>query len=131
MHDLRLLYIAYIADALSGGRMEYGEIKAYSTEPVEEYLQRFLRIFVSSFTLIMRRVERSNATIELESEWSRLRKPVATTATDAGVWSNHIRFTVKNVNREGNKRNCTIIVIVLATDNTHLDSNNKRQRKTE
>ncbi|GJT23090.1 hypothetical protein Tco_0893027 [Tanacetum coccineum] len=42
-------------------------------------------------------VERSNAIIELESEWSRLGKPVATTATDAGVWSNHIRFTSHNV----------------------------------
>ncbi|GJV91163.1 hypothetical protein Tco_1538976 [Tanacetum coccineum] len=30
-------------------------------------------------------VERSNAIIELESEWSRLGKPVATAATDAGV----------------------------------------------
>ncbi|GKB07123.1 hypothetical protein Tco_0835356 [Tanacetum coccineum] len=85
MYDLKLLYIAYIADALSGGRMEYGEIKAYCTEPIEEFLQRFFRIFVSSFSLILIRVERSNAIIELESEWSRLGKPVATAATDAGV----------------------------------------------
>ncbi|GJY32589.1 hypothetical protein Tco_0417058 [Tanacetum coccineum] len=67
MYDLKLLYIAYIADALSGGRMEYGEIKAFLQNLCEQFLFD------------------TDKVVEIHIEWSRLGKPVATAATDAGV----------------------------------------------